>query len=130
MVPRPCTEQQLCGVDLKLLVVTPSVTAKDEELRFRCPVNGCHYLGATITRPSDCLKHLLGPKIGDETAHRQLLAESVVSFRNAEGRPQLNSKPNVPSAILYSGGVDGKNQYAYMKVTASWWHDHACDNCS
>ena len=70
------------------------------------------------SHPADCLKHLLDPKVGDKAVHQRLLASSVVSFRNTEGKPVLNSKPNIPSAILYYTGVDDKSQYAYMKVTS------------
>lgn len=120
MAPRPCTEQWLCGLDLKLLLVTPSAPATDQEPRYRCPLKECQYLGATLTHPGDCLRHILDPKVGNRAAHNQLLTNSVVSFRNAEGKPVLSSKPNVPAALLYFEGAginDGKPQCAYLKVT-------------
>lgn len=109
-----CDERQLLGTDLSLAVISPSRSVGHSEPRFRCPVEGCSFLGTTVNHPSDCLKHILDPK-QDVAAHSRFLSKRLVTFRTAEGKPALHSRPSVPAAFSYSS-ASGAVQHAYMKV--------------
>ena len=120
--PRPCTREQLQSNDLALIVIQPTISAKDPERRFRCPAPSCLYNGWTVAHPGDCLRHLLDPRVG---AHKQFFASSLVTFINTEGKPVLNSRVSTPSAFLFLEGHVTKPQCAYMKVcikTAFFMH--------
>ena len=112
--PIPCSKEQLQATDLGLVVIQPSITPSDQEPRFRCPVESCTYIGATLGHQGDCLRHLLDPKT--VSVHHSLLSGNLVTFCNAEGRPLLNTRPSVQSAFAYLDCDMDKLPLAYMKV--------------
>ena len=116
MPPRPCTKEQLQGNDLNLIVIEPTISATDQERRFRCPVPDCTYIGSTAGHLSDCLRHLTDPKVADDCGHKQAFANTLVTFQNTEGKPVLNSRASTPYAFVFLEGHGTKPQYAYMKV--------------
>lgn len=112
-----CERRRLLWHDLRLCIIKPVVTATDPEQRYRCPVQGCLFLGSTISHASDCLKHLVDPKY-DIDAHSKFCEKTLVCFLNADGKPALHSKPAVPAAFSTFDAQDPqqKTQHAYMKV--------------
>ena len=112
--PLPCSKEQLQATDLGLVVIRPSIASSDQEPRFRCPVESCTYIGATLGHQGDCLRHLLDPKT--VSVHNSILADNLVTFCNAEGKPLLNTRPSVQSAFSYQDYDVDKLLLAYMKV--------------
>ena len=110
-----CSKKHLSGIDLPLIEISPSGSDTDPELRYRCPVEGSCFLGATTNHASDCLKHILDPK-QDVAGHARFLSLNLVTFRTAQGKPALHSRPAVPASFTYSDTFPGTNQHAYMKV--------------
>ena len=115
--PRSCGEKQLLGRDLSLCFISPTSTENGSELRYRCPVPGCSYIGARVNHAGDCLKHILDSRqMVDE--HSRFLVDKLVCFQNADGKPALHSKPVVPSAFSFQLDEEPSSKaLAYMKVS-------------
>ena len=111
-----CTEQQLLGRALGMCVIEPTGTENDPELRYRCPLPGCPYIGAKHSHAGECLKHMLEPRVAVAEHHR-FLVDRLICFYNSEGRPALHSKTVVPSAFCFRPKKDPSlRALAYMKV--------------
>lgn len=117
MQPVPCDEAQLQGCDLKLVVIVPTRSPRDGELRYRCPVERCPYLGATLNHARDCLLHMIDCK-SEVAAHDAFWDKTLVCFRNGDGKPALHSKPTVQPAWVFRDAADPqkRTQHAYSKV--------------
>ena len=119
--PRSCGEKQLLGRDLSLCLISPTSTDIDPELRYRCPVPNCTYIGARMKHTGECLKHVLDPR-QMATEHSRFLVDNLVCFQNADGKPALHSKSVVPSAFSFLLDKDPSlKALAYMKVS-NWLH--------
>ena len=116
MPPHPCTKKQLQGTDLTVIEIRPTRLATDPEQRLRYPVAGCPYIGSTLSHPGDCLRHLLDPKGADGDAHKEMFADTRVTFLNAEGNLVLNNKASTQPAFVFGDGRATKPQCAYMRV--------------
>lgn len=114
-----CWAEDLRGHDkLRLLVIEPSVTAKGQDRRFRCPVPECTYVGATLGHAGDCLKHLKDTK-HDPVGHAEFWRNTFVCFKNADGKGLLNTRPCYDSGpFAFTEPGDDRPQVAYTKVCA------------